>query len=108
MATYIAPGVYVEVQDNSAYAAPVSITTCGIVGAATKGPVLGKYESDNNTFNQPVFITTQQEFVATFGNPSPEFQAPYAALLYLQQGRQLFFGRVVGSGAEIASKVFGG
>jgi hypothetical protein len=27
MPTYIAPGVYVEVQDNSAYAAPISITT---------------------------------------------------------------------------------
>jgi phage tail sheath protein FI len=106
MATYIAPGVYVEVQDNSAYAAPISITTCGVVGAATKGPVLGKYEPDNNTFNIPVLCTTQQEFVTTFGQPSPEYQAPYAALLYLQQGRQLFFGRVVGSGSATASKVF--
>ena len=106
MPTYIAPGVYVEVQDNSAYAAPVSITTCGIIGAATQGPVLGKYETDNNTYNTPILITTQQEFVATFGTPSPEFQTPYAALLYLQQGNQLLFGRVVGSGAAIASKVF--
>ena len=106
MATYIAPGVYIEVQDNSAYAAPISLTTCGVVGAATKGPVLGKYEGDNNTFNLPTFITTQQEFVSIYGNPSPEYQAPYAALLYLQQGRQLVFGRVVGSGAATATKVF--
>lgn len=106
MPTYIAPGVYVEVQDNSAYAAPISITTCGIVGAAIKGPVLGKYEADNNTYNIPTLITTQQEFVATFGNPSPEMQGPYAALLYLQNGNQLWYGRVVGSGAVVASKVF--
>jgi len=79
MPTYSAPGVYVEVQDNSAYAAPVSITACGIIGAPTQGPVLGKYETDNNTYNTPILITTQQEFVATFGTPSPEFQAPYAA-----------------------------
>lgn len=107
MATYIAPGIYFEVQDNSAYAAPVSITTCAMVGAATKGPVLGAYNADNKTFNDAVLVTTQEEFIRNFGNPSPEFQAPYAALLYLTQGRQLWYGRVVGSGAAVASKVYG-
>ena len=106
MPTYIAPGVYTEVQDNSAYAAPVSITTCGMVGAATKGPVLGAYDDRNKVFTQATLITTQQEFVATFGQPSPEFQAPYAALLYLSQGSQLWFGRVCGSGSVTATKVF--
>jgi len=106
MPTYIAPGVYTEVKDVSAYAAPVSITTCGMVGASTKGPVLGAYDARHKLYNQPILITNQSEFITTFGNPSPEFQAPYAALLYLTQGRQLMFGRVCGSGAVIASKVF--
>jgi uncharacterized protein len=108
MPTYIAPGVYTQTIDDSFYVAPISLTTCGIVGAATMGPVLGAYNASNNTFNEPILITTQQEFIATFGPPSPEFQAPYAALLYLTQGNQLFYGRVCGSGYATATKVFGG
>jgi hypothetical protein len=77
-----------------------------MIGAATKGPVLGAYNDRLKIFNQAVLITNQAEFITTFGQPSPEFQAPYAALLYLTQGRQLWFGRVCGSGAVTATKTF--
>jgi phage tail sheath protein FI len=105
MPTYIAPGIYTQTIDNSQYAAPVSLTTCGIVGAATQGPVLGSYDAANNTFVEPILITTQAEFIGTFGSPSPEFQGPYAAMLYLVNGQQLFYGRVVGSGSDTATIV---
>jgi phage tail sheath protein FI len=94
MPIYTAPGVYYTVNDLSQYAAPTSPTTCGIVGPARKGPVLGKRNPSTRTYNGPVLITTPEEFINVFGTPSPDFQAPYAALLYLQQGRQLWFGRV--------------
>lgn len=108
MSTYLSPGVYIKVTDNSQYVASVGTTAVGIVGAASRGPVLGAFNPKNNNHNQPVLVTNTQQFVATFGPPSPEFLGPYAALLYLQQGNQLWYGRVVGSGATVSTKVFSG
>lgn len=102
MPVYIAPGVYSNIMDLSQYAAPLSPTICGMVGASRKGPVLGKYNEDTRTFNGPVLVTSPEQFVRTFGTPNPDYQGPYAALLYLQQGRQLWYGRVVGDDAAIA------
>jgi len=103
MPTYISPGTYTNIQDSSQYAAPASLTTCGIVGAATRGPVLGAYNASAKTYNTPVLITSPAQFISVFGNPSPQYQGPYAALLYLRKGAQLYYGRVVGTGAAVAS-----
>lgn len=94
MPNYTAPGVYYTIQDLSQYAAPISISTCGCVGGATKGPISGDYNYVTKSYNTPTLITTPEEFVITHGIPDPDFQGPYAALLYLQQGSQLYYARV--------------
>lgn len=106
MPVYLAPGTYTNIQDLSQYAAPTSPTACGIVGASRKGPVLGKYDTVRRKYNTPTLVTTPEQFVRTFGTPTPNAQAPYASLLYLREGRQLFFGRVVGAGAVSSFKNF--
>ena len=94
MPIYTAPGVYYTIQDLSQYAAPISISTCGCVGAATKGPITGDYNVITKTYNTPRLITSPEEFVRIFGIPDTNYQGPYAALLYLQQGNQLYYSRV--------------
>jgi phage tail sheath protein FI len=106
MPVYTAPGSYTNVQDLSQYAAPTSSTAVGLVGAARKGRVLGQYNAATRRYNTPELITSPEQFVRTYGTPTPDAQGPYAALLYLQQGRQLYYGRVVGTGAAKATKVF--
>jgi hypothetical protein len=46
-----------------------------------------------------VLITSPSEFIDTFGTPHPDYQGTYAALLYLQQGRQLYYGRAASTDA---------
>jgi phage tail sheath protein FI len=85
MASFISPGVYIIEQDFSLYAANLSTTITGMVGAAAKGPT-----------NEAVQITSAVQFIETFGEPSPSFYGPYGALEYLQEGQILFYTRVTG------------
>lgn len=103
MPNFIAPGVYSVVTDQSQYAAPTSTTIIGMVGAAKRGPVLGAYDVASKTYNGPTLITSPSEFVRIFGQPDPNMQGPYAAMLYLQEGNQLWYGRVAGTGSASAS-----
>lgn len=93
MATYIAPGVYTKIQDLSQYAVASTTSSCGMVGAARKGPVSGMKNLDGS-YNVPQLITSQSEFVSMFGTPTPEEYGPYAALLYLTEGNALYYARV--------------
>jgi phage tail sheath protein FI len=87
MAVFVSPGVYTREIDLSLYIPNLSTTAVGMVGLASKGPI-----------NEPTLITNVIQFISTFGNPSDpdvEFQpGVYAALQYLQQGRQLWYVRV--------------
>ncbi len=96
MAVYVSPGVYVREIDLSLYVPSLSTTIVGMVGRSTKGPT-----------NTRTYITSQQQFVTTFGNPDSAlgFES-YAALQYLRRGRQLWYVRIVGPSAALATGEF--
>lgn len=83
MGVYLSPGVYTREIDVSLYPAAVSTTICAMVGTAIKGPV-----------NSPRYITNPQQFLDTYGNPTPISYLGYAALAYLEKGNQLYINRV--------------
>ena len=93
MSTYVSPGVYTIEQDLSAYVSDLSTTIVGMVGTATSGPT-----------NTPVLITTQAEFVNTFGKVNPAHYLGYAAMSYLEQGTMLWVTRVSSSDSSYASE----
>ena len=92
MGVYVSPGVYVREVDLSLYIPALSTTSVGMVGCSTKGPT-----------NVRTYVTNQQQFIDTFGEPDDTvgYEA-YAALQYLRRGRQLWFVRVVGDDAAAA------
>ena len=95
MTTYISPGVYTVEQDLSAYVSNLANTIVGIVGTADSGPT-----------NSPVLITTQNEFVTTYGQVNPAHYMGYAAMAYLEQGNMIWVNRVASTNAAYASSSF--
>ena len=89
---FVSPGVYVREIDLSLYIPALSTTIAGMVGTATKGPV-----------NELTYITNVNQFIATFGSPSPDHMMPYAALQFLRRGNQLWVVRVAGTDAASAT-----
>lgn len=83
MATGLAPGVYVNEVDRSYYPAAISSTRVGMIGPASKGPV-----------NEPVLVTTPEQFIQTFGSPMVNCYEMYGALRYLQYGSYLEYVRI--------------
>lgn len=83
MAQFIAPGVYTIERDFSDYVASLASTSVGMVGTAASGPI-----------NVPTLCTTPDQFISTFGQPTPNQFGPLAALNYLRRGNQLWYNRV--------------
>ena len=83
MGVYLSPGVYTIETDASNYPSAVSTAICGMVGTAVKG-----------TVNDPVYITSPQQYIDTFGEPTPSSYLGYAALAFLEKGNQLYITRV--------------
>jgi len=85
--------VFIE-KDNSAYPPNIESSIVGIVGYATKGPT-----------NTPTLITSQENLVNTFGNPSESLQGQglEGALEILETTNQIRFVRAVSSDAQDAS-----
>ena len=83
MGVYLSPGVYTVEIDVSQYPSATTTAICGMVGTAVKG-----------TVNSPLYITNPQQFLDTFGNPTPTSYLGYAALAYLEKGNQLYITRV--------------
>jgi len=83
MATALSPTVITREIDLSYIAPAIATTIVGLSGGATKGPV-----------NELTYITTPQQYIDTFGEPTPSSYMSYAALLYLQRGNQLWINRV--------------
>ena len=91
---FVSPGVYTSESELSFVAQSVGVTTLGIPGETLKGPAF-----------EPIFVTNYDEFVAYFGDTSPEkfvntqipkYELAYIAKAYLQQSNQLFVSRILG------------
>ena len=108
---FVSAGVYVNEIDLSQYANRVSSGILGLVGWATRGPV-----------NRPTYITSEQEFINTFGKPvagdtfatlpgegvSDTYYQPgsflaHAAIQYLRLGNQLWVVRIKAAGTPADS-----
>ncbi len=83
MAVYLSPGVFPREIDLSVLPTAVGPLRPAFVGTANKGPL-----------NVAVLITTSQQAIDTFGNPSPESYLMYAVLAYLEEGNQCYVMRV--------------
>lgn len=89
MAYYVSPGVRFREIDLSEYAPALSTSVCAIVGTATKGPI-----------NVATYITSADQFIKTFGQPTSNSYMGYAALEFLKRGRALWVVRVCGGSAD--------
>lgn len=91
MGVFLSPGIKTNLVDYSGVASSDSGTVVGIVGGATKGPV-----------NTPTLITSEAQFVNTFGAPALTNYGQAAAILFLQNGSQLYYQRVTNGNDTIA------
>lgn len=87
--------VFLE-KDNSAYPPNIESSIVGIVGYATKGPT-----------NEPTLITSQENLIQTFGEPSEALQGQglEGALEILETTNQVRYVRAVNDDAALASAV---
>jgi hypothetical protein len=83
MATFLSAAVFVNEIDLSALPASTSGILPGFVGTAQKGPV-----------NEPIAITSAQNYIDTFGNPFPESYLGYAVLAFMEEGNLCWVSRV--------------
>lgn len=94
MAEVVSPQVITREQDVSTVAPAVSTAIAAIVGGALKGPI-----------NEPTFISTPDQFVDTFGIPTPNSFLGYAAINFLRNGNQLWVNRIASlSGSDPAAE----
>lgn len=110
---FVSAGVYPREIDLSQVAVRTSSSILGLVGWATRGPI-----------NQPTYITSEQDFINTFGKPvagtafatlpgeglsdtyyQPGSYLAHAAIQYLKLGNQLWVTRIeaAGGAAETAA-----
>ena len=80
---FLSPGVKTREIDYSTYVGEISSCIVGMVGAATKGPVM-----------VPTLVTSPSDFTDTFGEPTLLDYGAYCALEFLKQGNQLIYTRV--------------
>ena len=87
MAKFLSPGSYFVEVDISDYPPSINSSVVGVVGFASKGPVAGK-NGDKATF-----ITSQENLIRTFGEPSEEItgQAIEGALEILESTNSMYF-----------------
>jgi phage tail sheath protein FI len=83
MGIYISPGVYSKEKDLSTLVPAISTTTGALVGYSVKGSTSVR------------LITTQQQFIAEYGEPVPGNYFHYSALAFLTKGIQLYCRRVI-------------
>lgn len=83
MAVYLSPGVFPREIDLSVLPAAVGPLRPAFVGTAKRGPL-----------NTPVYISSSQQALDTFGEPFAESYLMYAVLAYLEEGNQCYVVRV--------------
>lgn len=103
---FVSAGIYTREIDLSQVAVRTSSSILGLVGWTSRGPI-----------NQPTYITSETEFINTFGKPvagtsfatlpgegvsdtyyQPGSYLAHAAIQYLKQGSQLWVTRIEASG----------
>lgn len=89
MAYYVVPGIKLPEIDLSEYSPALSTSTLGIVGTATKGPI-----------NEATFISSAEQFIEIFGQPTPDSYMAYAALEFLKRGKAMWVIRVCGGSSD--------
>jgi len=94
MASFVSPGVYIVEKDLSDYPASINPSVVGVVGFSNSGPV-----------NKATLITSQEQLVQTFGNPSEGItgQGLEGSIEMLEATNSLYYVRAVGSDAVDAS-----
>ena len=92
----MSPGVYLTEADFSEYTVDTSSCVIGVVGAARRGPV-----------GVPTLITTQEQLINTFGEPTEGEYGIYSALQVLTRANMLYYTRVVRSGVKASAGVLG-
>lgn len=83
MAVFLSPGVFPKEVDLSVLPVGVGALRPAFIGTAKKGPL-----------NEPILITTAQQFIETFGEPFSESYLGYAVLAYLEEGNSCYVLRV--------------
>lgn len=83
MAVYLSPGVFPREIDLSVLPAAVGPLRPAFIGTAKRGPL-----------NTPVYISSSQQALDTFGEPFAESYLMYAVLAYLEEGNQCYVVRV--------------
>lgn len=84
---HVSPGAYFKTIDLSAYIPKLTKSSYGVVGRFRKGPTT------------PTVIDSPQTFIDVFGEPEKGMWSALSALLYLENGDQLYVKRLVGSNA---------
>ena len=97
MAVYLRPGVYVEESLN--LVPPVQSATAqsiaAFVGYVSRGPLA------------PTLVTSWSQYVSLYGGWENDSDMHVAALLFFSNGgSRAYFHRVVGTGADVASRTF--
>jgi len=94
MPSFVSPGVYVIEKDLSDYPVSINPSVVGIVGFADMGPT-----------NKATLITSQEQLIQTFGNPSESItgQGLEGAIEILEATNSLYFVRSAGTGGAAAS-----
>lgn len=83
MAVFLSPGVFPREIDLSVLPTSLGPLRPAFIGTATKGPM-----------NTPVLVTSAQQYVDTFGPPSPTSYLGYGVLAFLEEGNQAYVMRV--------------
>jgi hypothetical protein len=83
MSTYLSPGVYPREIDLSAVTGQAGPLRAAFVGTAKKGPM-----------NTPIFVSSAQTAIDTFGEPFVESYLMYGVLAYLEESNQAYVIRV--------------
>jgi hypothetical protein len=83
MAVFLSAGVFPQEVDLSALPSAIGPLRPAFLGTAKKGPL-----------NEPVFLSSAQQFIDTFGEPFPESYLGYAVLAFFEEGDQCYVMRV--------------
>ena len=84
MSMSVSPGVYPREIDNSFRVPAIANSIGGIVIHSDKG-VTGKLN----------LVTSNKEFLDTYGNPTPDNPSMYVALAFLEKGKRLYVARAI-------------
>lgn len=78
----LSPGVQITLLDYSDYVRDASTSTVGMVGGARRGP-LG-----------PTYVTTREQALTLFGNPTTKDYGIYSLLAVLEKGDKVYYNRI--------------